>query len=56
MAKTKKTKLRQISKDTYSSLTLVQRVDYLTELIFEIREKLEDTRQAVENLKRKSTE
>jgi hypothetical protein len=54
MAKTQKTKSRQISKDTYSNLTLVQRVDYLAELIFEIREKLEDTRQAVKNWKRKS--
>ena len=49
MVKTRKTKFRQISKEKYSKLTLVQRVDYIAEMMLDIRQKVEETRQALQS-------
>jgi hypothetical protein len=52
--KKSKTALQRLSKEKYSRLTLVQRVDYLVEMIEAIHADVKKTRQTVERRKAKS--
>ncbi len=51
--KTRKKTFRPMSKEKYSKLTLVQRVDYIAEVMLDIRQMVEGTQQALEGRKRK---